>query len=414
MSKTYKINRIVSITLFTMFLIGCKDERVKDAHSLVPLERVSLFGVQIGMTPADINSAIPGAHCVASDERARCDVPSTALGSSGLHIEFTEGVVSLAQVRGEVPGGSSRVMSKISQQLGSPRRTYDPEFSYGDYVWVAADGSELMLSGPWHAKSSLFSVFDEKPDRLSGYFLTLSSAARRSEFVQHQNKVSGERVAAIEQLLSKLLSIGAEGRLALCGITVGGDYSGSVRCGSGFRVRPDLDAEGCARKISSASPERVHEEGYDQVGFDGCLDVAADAHTRRVREVELSLVITSPFSTEPVSKTPLAQEQDISRLLSELAASRMRDKERLEESLLKEVVPALGGLFSTDELSLSDSMINSPGSTTANGPVRKYENNNGDVLTVAIPKTDVIYPSGVDGLISFTLSGRGVTTLQFN
>src|SRR6185312_10076584 len=113
-----RLCRYASLIATLAVLGGCQANQADDPPPA--RDNVSLFGVRIGMTPDQLNVALPGAHCAPTTEHPTCQVPSTAMGSEGVAVQFSNGRVTFAYTEGAMSGGIPTVIRMIGEQLGAP------------------------------------------------------------------------------------------------------------------------------------------------------------------------------------------------------------------------------------------------------------------------------------------------------
>lgn len=367
------------LTVSLALLVGCQGTSSISGHAAEgPADvkslpaTVTLFGVQIGMTPDELNMAFPGTHCAPTSEHSDCRIPSTALGSSGIDVEFTDRRVSFAHTEGEISGGIRAVSERIAEQIGPLQRETFDSGSYAE-VWAGADGSELALTKGHRTALGQDIAYPAL------YALSLSSPASREQHAREEDLAQRRAIAALKEALGKFLTIDSSGRMSICGISIGAKFDRHLGCS------PDTDAE----LLGSSH-------------FDSCYFMLA------------SLPGIWSGNNKPKSTGPAASvcvDLDVDRATRQVLRISATFPEMAAE--WSTISGALMSLENGNSLKLSDSLSNLPGIVSSS---REYENNLGDVLTVKIEKDEIILdnPFRSSKLLTVSITGQSANEARFN
>lgn len=276
-----RLRRYMSLIAVLAFLGGCDANQTGQANDPPPpVANVSLFGVRIGMTPDQLNAALPGAHCAPTTEHPACNVPSTAMGSEGITVQFSNGRVAFAYAEGAMSGGTPTVVRMISEQLGTPEHGLFEGREAN--IWSAKDDSKLaLLSGhSYHPESYPYPA---------AYTLMLSSSASRKQRAEERDAAAQQIKRDLTATLARIFTTDSAGHVSICGIRVGTTFDGKLGCPASAHAEL-LTGSRFGDCGTLLGPHLRPLSGNHSLGLEAptakvCVSVTTDDATRQVKSV---------------------------------------------------------------------------------------------------------------------------------
>lgn len=289
------LRHYIPVIAVLALLGGCQANEADDprpAH-----DNVSLFGVRIGMTPDQLNAALPGAHCAPTTEHPTCQVPSTAMGSEGVTVQFSNGRVTFAYTEGAMSGGIPTVIRMIGEQLGTPEHALF-EGHEAD-VWSAKNDSKLaLLQGR--------SFHPEAYPYPAAYTLMLSSQTSREQRAKERDATSQLIERELTSTLAQIFTIDSTGHVSICGTRVGTPFDGKLGCPASAHAEllAGSQFDNCGTLLG---PHLRPLSGNRSLGLEAptakvCLRVTTDDATRQVKSVSATFA-SNATESRVVNKT---------------------------------------------------------------------------------------------------------------
>lgn len=266
-----RATRLAAVIVAASCLAACqgggKDSPKDEAANLLP--SVSLYGVRVGMTPADLQAVFPGAYCAPTADKPSCTLPSSVRGADTIEVSFRDGRVVAARADVATGGWAKSLPGRMADQLGQPTGDTD---DYTGTVWKTRDGVELQLS----SNSSKFGPTTYRLDLVSP-----DEQARRKQAKKEEREAA---IESMEGVLSQVMEVAADGRISICGFRVGASVNAPIRCESATRMKVEVaGSEGCVSRhsFSLQAPTRT------------CLTVVRSPGTDLITSVSASVPVDS-------------------------------------------------------------------------------------------------------------------------